>query len=79
MYQKQGCVTISELVNILGVSTETIRRDLLFLEKENALQCVHGGAVAVNSSKKFSSFPQRLNENIQQKRQLSMIRAKFIH
>ena len=42
---KQDRVRIPELVDILGVSGETIRRDLDRMEKENLLKKVHGGAV----------------------------------
>ncbi len=38
-------VRIVELVDVLGVSGETIRRDLDRLGKENLLKKVHGGAV----------------------------------
>ena len=76
--KNKGAVTISELTDMLGVSGETIRRDLLRLEKENALQRVHGGAVAASATKKFSSLSQRLSENIEQKRQLSKVAVNFI-
>jgi len=79
MVQDKGAVTILELVNMLGVSKETIRRDLLLLEKENALQRVYGGAVAINTTKEYPSLSKRLNENIEQKRQLSKVAIKFIN
>jgi|LSQX01.3.fsa_nt_gb DeoR/GlpR family transcriptional regulator of sugar metabolism len=74
----KGAVTVSELTNILDISTETLRRDLIFLEKQNQLRRVHGGAVALTSTKRFSSLSQRLNENVKQKRQLSQIAAGLI-
>src|SRR5690606_34710176 len=46
---REGAVRISELVDKLGVSTMTIRRDLAFLEREDKLHRVHGGAVRVHS------------------------------
>ena len=41
-----GMVTVSELSESLGVSTMTIRRDLIRLEGLSILRRVHGGAVA---------------------------------
>ena len=40
-------VTVARLVELLGVSTETVRRDLEDLENNNMLTRVHGGAVSV--------------------------------
>lgn len=42
---EHGKVDIDDLVNALNVSTMTIRRDLMQLEKENKLIRTHGGAV----------------------------------
>ena len=44
--RQNGKVTISELVALFGVSAETVRKDLLFLEQEGILKRTHGGAVA---------------------------------
>ncbi len=40
----KGSVRIHDLANELGVSRETIRRDLKDLEAREMLQCTHGGA-----------------------------------
>lgn len=39
----QDTVTVAELVDYLQVSTATIRRDLLIMEKEGLLIRMHGG------------------------------------
>ncbi|WP_440711606.1 DeoR/GlpR family DNA-binding transcription regulator [Herbiconiux sp. YIM B11900] len=41
-----GRVTVADLAVSLGVTPETVRRDLDLLEKEGVLRRVHGGAVA---------------------------------
>ena len=74
----KGSVTVSELVEEWGISTETIRRDLLFLEKQNRLQRVHGGAVALTNMMTFSNLSQRLQENKEQKVQLSEVAALLV-
>jgi DeoR/GlpR family transcriptional regulator of sugar metabolism len=71
-------VTVSELIKELHTSTETIRRDLLYLEKENRLLRVHGGAIAISNMNVFPSLSQRLNENKEQKEKLSDIAALFV-
>lgn len=44
--EREGLVRVSELVLDLGVSDMTIRRDLVVLHDQGALEKVHGGAVA---------------------------------
>ena len=75
---RKGSVTVSELIKELHTSTETIRRDLLYLEKENRLMRVHGGAIAISNMNMFPSLSQRLNENKEQKEKLSDIAALFV-
>ena len=45
MLNSAGFVNVQELVNRFQVSSETIRRDLEYLEKEGVLKRIHGGAV----------------------------------
>ncbi|HIH5001848.1 DeoR/GlpR family DNA-binding transcription regulator [Klebsiella oxytoca] len=47
---EKGQVTISELVDKLQVSADTLRRDLSDLEKQGLAQKNHGGAIALNLS-----------------------------
>ncbi len=75
---RKGSVLVSELVEELHTSTETIRRDLIYLEKENHLQRVHGGAIALSNMNKYPSLLQRLNENKEQKEQISKIAALLV-
>jgi DeoR/GlpR family transcriptional regulator of sugar metabolism len=44
-----GRVRVSELIEQFGVDASTIRRDLNALEAKNALQRVHGGAIAIQN------------------------------
>lgn len=43
--QKNNSIRISQVSEIFGVSNETARRDLEYLQKKNLLRRVHGGAV----------------------------------
>lgn len=58
-----GAVTTPELARVLGVSIETVRRDLLYLERLGQLQRVHGGAVANGIMQPYADLPHRLEAN----------------
>ena len=47
---EKGQITISELVDRLRVSADTLRRDLSDLEKQGLARKNHGGAIALNLS-----------------------------
>lgn len=63
LLQANGAVTVSDLTERFDVSIETIRRDLLQLERQNLLQRVHGGAVLPGVMAAVSKLPQRIEEN----------------
>lgn len=42
--QQRGSVKVGEISETLGVSVDTVRRDLKAMEQEGLLKCVHGGA-----------------------------------
>ena len=76
--REQGSVKVSELVEEWELSAETLRRDLLFLENQNRLQRVHGGAIALTNMKTYQELSQRFQENKAQKEQLSDIAALLV-
>lgn len=55
---EQGHVTVEMLAELLGVSAQTVRRDINQLCSENLLRRKHGGV---------ESFEQQLNEPYQQR------------
>ncbi|MBN3134637.1 DeoR/GlpR family DNA-binding transcription regulator [Pectobacterium punjabense] len=83
-------VLVAELVSLLQVSQETIRRDLACLEKKGMLLRSHGGAVLaqkhqgniinnINKNNEYElTFHQRTNENISQKMQIAKRALDFI-
>src|SRR5471032_2552798 len=56
--EHDGRVVASELVTSLGVSEDTVRRDLRDLAQQGLLHRVHGGALA--SAPPIGSFAHRL-------------------
>ncbi len=61
-----GEVSVIGLSEELGVTSETIRRDLSYLEKSGEVTKVHGGAIKVQNIQE-GSFAQRMDLNRQEK------------
>ncbi len=78
LLQKNNAVTTANLVKIFNVSVETIRRDLLDMEKQGVLSRVHGGAVAKREMKHFPKLPERNLEYGEQKQKLSKRACEFV-
>jgi DeoR/GlpR family transcriptional regulator of sugar metabolism len=51
--REHGAVRVADLVNALGVSDMTVRRDLELLHERGLLEKVHGGAAAIEGSSLF--------------------------
>ena len=49
LLDKDGIVHTAELVKLMGVSSETVRKDLEYLDNQGRLSRVHGGAVPVDN------------------------------
>jgi DeoR/GlpR family transcriptional regulator of sugar metabolism len=67
--ERDGRVVASELVASLGVSEDTVRRDLRDLAERGLLHRVHGGALA--SAPSSSSFTHRLEISPEEKAALA--------
>lgn len=78
LIKEKGNVTVDELVKKFDVSIETIRRDLIFLEKANSIRRVHGGAISIQAGRKQEKFKKRLDENRPEKRELAQTAINLI-
>ncbi len=78
MIEKNGAVTTSKLVEIFGVSIETVRRDLLDMERNGLLTRVHGGAVKKGSMKPFFDLEKRNREYSKEKKSLCGKAVEFV-
>jgi DeoR/GlpR family transcriptional regulator of sugar metabolism len=67
--ERDGRVVASELVASLGVSEDTVRRDLRDLAEQGLLRRVHGGALA--SAPPTGSFTHRLDVSPEEKAALA--------
>lgn len=75
--EKEG-VRISELASMFPVSVETIRRDLLELEKQGCLRRVHGGALRIPRSGEYPDRQVRAEKNHDCKQELVRYAAMLI-
>lgn len=78
MLKVKSSVTVSELMTLFGVSIETVRRDLEYLEKNQALKRVHGGAVSNQKMKMAARLEERTSENRELKGQLARKALQYI-
>lgn len=67
--QQDGRVVAAELAQTLGVSEDSIRRDLRELASSGACQRVYGGAIAMTPN--TGNFSQRSHQNIARKAKLA--------
>lgn len=78
LLRTEGAVTVSHLVKEFDVSLETVRRDLLLLEKAGLLRRVHGGAVSLGEMKPSKPLQSRHQDFPAEKDQLCQNAADLI-
>lgn len=74
---QHGRVSVKQLVDQLGISAETIRRDLNALSIAGKLHKTHGGAVLPQILGE-GPFQQRMGENVSAKRQIAKKACELI-
>lgn len=77
LLKSDGAVWVSKLSEELGVTEETVRRDLEKLEQQNALRRTHGGALPMDDSMELS-FEKRKNVNVEVKQRLARRAVEYI-
>lgn len=87
---ENGIVHTADLVKRMGVSSETVRKDLAFLEQGGQLVRVHGGAVPADNSRtakapkiqetsgEYVSFQIRNTQHMEQKAAITSYAASLI-
>lgn len=70
--------TTAELTEYFGVSEMTIRRDLIFLEKEDKIVRFHGGAGIKKHQRLESAFDIRLKTNYESKCRIAAKAAQYL-
>lgn len=79
LIKQNGSVSLNKLVDLLGVSKATIRRDLTELEQANHLQRTHGGAVSSDLSVFEADYSEKELEYLEEKRHIARIAAELIN
>ena len=74
-----GSVSIGELMKKFGVSAETVRRDLLQLERQGKLRRIHGGAIPLGGITKEKPLSDRIGEFEKEKEELSETAVSLIN
>ncbi len=78
LIQEKGRVNVEDFVSLVGVSIETIRRDLSKLANEGKIQKFHGGASLPTMQNVESSFQKRINRNITLKNKIAKKAVQLI-
>lgn len=74
----QNVVKIEDLVQALGVSENTVRRDLGALEQEGLLKRTQGGALLPTGTSFYTPFAERQQRCTAQKRQIAREAARLV-
>lgn len=84
LLSQNGMVHTADLVRQMDVSSETVRKDLDYLEQEGRLVRVHGGAMPVTdikepvSTSQYVSFQVRNTQHMEQKRAITLAAASMV-
>lgn len=84
LLEKDGIVHTAELVNLMGVSSETVRKDLEYLDSQGRLSRVHGGAVPAlpdstcDVPDEYISLRIRNSQNLEQKSAITARAAELV-
>ena len=75
---EQRMVKVNDLVELFQVSTETIRRDLEYLEKKGQLTRTYGGATIKTMRGQEPEYSFRENKNYEIKIEIGRCAAQFV-
>lgn len=78
MLETKATIQNSEIMERFGISIETVRRDLEFLEKEGVLERVYGGAVRKSFINSEPVYKRRLDTSRSEKALIAAEAQKFI-
>lgn len=76
--KKEKKVYVIELSEWLNVTPETIRRDLAWLEKEQKLRRVHGGAIRFLQTQQEQHFARKMNMQLEAKKRIGQAAAELV-
>jgi DeoR/GlpR family transcriptional regulator of sugar metabolism len=83
-FHQNGFISVTDIAARIGVSTMTIRRDLVLLEREGRITRTHGGAIAAMDGARAtvddeeSIFDRRLAKNANAKNAIARVAATLV-
>lgn len=75
---RRGYAPMPEIVQLLGVSESTIRRDLDFLHDNGRIRRTHGGAIAIDEAVALPAFDDRQARQLAEKQSIAETAAARI-
>jgi DeoR family fructose operon transcriptional repressor len=76
--KQNDSVKVAELVQVLNVSIDTVRRDLENMEAKKFLKRVHGGAILAEERGDQNVFSYRENKNKEKKVELAELACEYV-
>lgn len=76
--RRDGRVEVADLAELLGVTTETVRRDLTVLEQQGLLRRVHGGALPVERLRFETGIAERAATMTAEKERIAKAAIRFL-
>lgn len=76
--RQAGAARVEEMVQELGISSATVRRDLAELEELGQLRRVHGGAVSVETRLEEPLFDDKTAQAAREKRRIAEYAARLV-
>jgi DeoR/GlpR family transcriptional regulator of sugar metabolism len=78
LVEEHGRALVGELAARFGVSEQTIRKDLLTLERERRVVRTHGGAIAIERGRPELAFDVRQRFEAEAKRRIGAVAADLV-
>lgn len=78
LVSRRGYLPLLELVQLVGVSESTVRRDLDVLHESGQLRRTHGGAIAIDEAVALPAFEDRKGSQHPEKEQIAELAAHLI-
>lgn len=78
LLKEKEIVKLQDLIEELGASESTIRRDLSQLEEQQLLKRVHGGASLLKKNRLELSVTEKTSKNIQEKKEIAQYAASLV-
>lgn len=76
--QEHEIIKIDQLMELFGISVETARRDLNYLEKKGIIKKIYGGATLIRKEAVEPATSERMLKNLEEKKAIGKKCAEFI-